>query len=69
MATQLKPTAYRFLLGVLLFTFVAASCNNKKEKEEPAQENTEQKVDPPPPPAQDTMKMDTADTRPVKPGD
>lgn len=70
MIKVLRPVIFRLVFGLLLFSFVASACNNKKEKEEPAKENTEEKVEPPPAPVQqDTTKMDTADTRPVKPAD
>ncbi|HMU47718.1 MAG TPA: hypothetical protein PKC72_15210 [Chitinophagaceae bacterium] len=71
MIKAFKPFAFRLVFGLLLFAVVAAACNsNKDKKEEPAKENTEEKMEPPPAPVQqDTMKMDTADTRPVKPAD
>lgn len=54
---------------MLSFLFVA--CNNKgkeKKDEAPADTTKTEEVAPPPPPV-DTTKMDTVDTRPVKPAD
>lgn len=71
MNSQIKKTAYRLLLGAFLFSFVVA-CNSKKDKkEEPPKEDTTKVETPPPAPMPDTTKMDkdTADTRPVKPGE
>jgi hypothetical protein len=53
-----KPKlALLFILGIMLTTFVAISCNNNSsDKKEPA--TPENKVD--------SSKMDSASTRPVK---
>lgn len=69
MASQLKKTAYKIILGVFMASFIVASCNNDgKEKKDDKMEDTT-KVEQTPPPPIDTTKMDTADTRPVKTGD
>lgn len=70
MISQTKKTVYRFLLGALLLSFVVVACNNKgkEKKEEAPADTTKTEVAPPPPPV-DTTKMDTVDTRPVKPAD
>ncbi len=79
MTNQLRKTAYRFALGAMLVSFSVASCNDSKTKEtKEVTDTTSTKIDnttPPPPPmdttmtGDTTMKKDTADTRPVKPGD
>ena len=73
MTSQAKKTAYRLLLGAFMFSLVAGACNNKKDKKEDTPKEDTVKVDsmPPPPPKDDTagMDKDTADTRPVKPGE
>ncbi len=77
MTNQLRKTAYRLAIGALLVSFVA--CNDSKTKEtKEVTDTTSTKMDntTPPPPPMDTTKVmdttkkkDTADTRPVKPGD
>jgi hypothetical protein len=72
MTSKARQTIFRLFLGTFLLVFVATACNNKKDKkEEPVKEDTV-KVEPAPmPPVEDTTMMDkdTADTRPVKPGE
>ena len=70
MISQTKKTVYRLMLGAFLLSFVVVACNNKgkEKKEEAPADTTKTEVAPPPPPV-DTTKMDTVDTRPVKPAD
>lgn len=75
MTSQIKKTAYRLLLGVLLISFTVASCNNKKDKkEEPATGDTLKPAttEPTTTPTQtpdSTGKVDTLGDKPVKPGE
>ena len=73
MTTRANQTALRFMLAAFLLVTVAVSCNNKKDKKEETKKEDTVKVEPAPmPPVQnDTTMMDkdTADTRPVKPGE
>ena len=79
MTNQLRKTAYRLALGVMLVSFTGVACNDSKTKEtKEVTDTTSTKMDntvPPPPPMDTTAmkdttkKKDTADTRPVKPGD
>ncbi|HUR66325.1 MAG TPA: hypothetical protein VMZ03_08220 [Chitinophagaceae bacterium] len=72
MTSHTHKTVYRLFLGALMLSFVIA-CNSKKDKKVDTATADTVKVDstPPPPPMKDTMGMDkdTADTRPVKPGE
>jgi hypothetical protein len=69
MTNKMTRLAGQVLLGFLALAFTVA-CNSKKEKEtkDTVQDTaTVKPLDPPPnPPIEDTAKMDTADTRPVK---
>ena len=69
MISQTKKTVYRLLLGAFMLSFVVVACNNKgkEKKDETPQDTTTIEVAPVPP--VDTSKMDTVDTRPVKPAD
>lgn len=61
----------KILTGFIMLAVVAVACNNKKEKkEDPPKEDTTT-VAPVAPVQIDTTQMDkdTADTRPVKPGE
>lgn len=70
MTNQIKKTAYRLLLGVMLLSFTVAACNNKKEKkEEPATTDTLKPAPPPVQPIDTTGKKDSLDDKPVKPGE
>lgn len=73
MTSQIKKTAYRLLLGVMLLSFTVASCNNKKEKKEEPSTTDTLKPAPEPAPVQpiDTTgkKKDSLDDKPVKPGE
>ncbi|MGQ0740628.1 MAG: hypothetical protein ACT4OJ_16385 [Bacteroidota bacterium] len=73
MTSQMRKTAFSVLLGALMVCFVFAACNNKKDKKDdtPKEDTTKVDMPPPPPPMDDTagMDKDTADTRPVKPGE
>lgn len=70
MISQTKKTVYSLLLGACMLSFTVVACNNKgkEKKEEAPADTTKTEVAPPPPPV-DTTKMDTVDTRPVKPAD
>jgi hypothetical protein len=71
MTSQTKKTIYSLLLGAFMLSFAVVACNNKgkdKKEEAPADTTKVEEVAPPPPPV-DTTKMDTVDTRPVKPAD
>ena len=52
MNLKMPKSAYRLILGVILLSFVAASCGNKKAKEKEAPKDTVVKkpVDPGTPP-------------------
>jgi hypothetical protein len=52
------------ILGVLLLSAVATSCNDSETTKESVSDTTT--IVTPPPSTPDTMKMDTASTRPVK---
>jgi hypothetical protein len=72
MTSQTKRTAYRLLMGAFMLSLVTVACNNKKDKKVEVTTEDTTKVDTtPPPPPMDTagMDKDTADTRPVKPGE
>ncbi|HEY6062126.1 MAG TPA: hypothetical protein VIV35_00875 [Chitinophagaceae bacterium] len=43
MNLKMPKLAYRLILGVFLFAFVASSCGNKKAKEKEASKDTIQK--------------------------
>ncbi len=67
MATKKPSQIFQFILGVILLSFVTA-CNSSSEKTETT-DTTTIKTDTMPPAMTapvDTMKMDTATTRPVK---
>ncbi|MBL7745302.1 MAG: hypothetical protein JNN00_17640 [Chitinophagaceae bacterium] len=64
-----KPKLALLLLsGLFLFTTAVISCNNGDSEKKDAGADTATKKEPATPPenTQDTTKMDTADTRPVK---
>ncbi len=67
MTNKMSKFLNQVLFGVLVLAFTVA-CNNKKDgdKKDPPPDTATVKPLDPPPPANDTMKMDTADTRPVK---
>ena len=71
MIHQMRKTAYSVILGALMISFVFAACNSKKDKKDDAPTEDTTKVEPVPAPMPDTTQMDkdTADTRPVKPGE
>ena len=70
MIQQIRKTAYSVILGALMVSFVFAACNSKKDKKDDAPtEDTTTKVEPAPMPDTTKMDTDTADTRPVKPGE
>ena len=66
MATKKPTVIFQFILGLILLSFVTA-CNSGSEKTETT-DTTTIKTDTMPAavPPVDTMKMDTATTRPVK---
>lgn len=65
---KVKLTHTVFMMGIVLSIFTA--CNNSGETKETVTDSTTIKMDnttvPPAPVIVDTMKMDTATTRPVK---
>lgn len=68
MMNKMPKAALQFFVGVLFLSFVIA-CNNKKEgeKTDDKVEDTTKTMDAPPPAqVEDTTKMDSADTKPVK---
>jgi len=71
MTSASKKTVCSLLMGAFMLSFLFVACNNKgkeKKDEAPADTTKTEEVAPPPPPV-DTTKMDTVDTRPVKPAD
>lgn len=70
MTTTIRKNFSKILLALFLLSFVAVACKNKKDKKEetPAADTTKVEAMPP---ATDTTAMDkdTADTRPVMPGE
>lgn len=72
MTSQIKKTAFRFLLGAMLLSFAVVACNNKKDKkEEPSGPDTTKVVAPPAQTPDSTGKNtgDTLNDKPVKPGE
>ncbi len=67
MATKKPKLILQFILGIILLSF-ATACNSSSEKTETI-DSSAVKIDSMPPGMMapvDTMKMDTAKTRPVK---
>ncbi len=71
MIRQMRNNFLKTVMGLFMLSFVFVACNDASDKKADAPaEDTTQTVTPEPTPApamDTTMKVDTADTRPVKP--
>ncbi|MBK7288763.1 MAG: hypothetical protein KBF82_06080 [Chitinophagaceae bacterium] len=71
MISKMRNNFLKTVMGLFILSFVFVACNNEGEKKEdttPADTTVTVTPETTPAPAIDTtMKVDTADTRPVKP--
>lgn len=68
----MRKNLSKIFLGVFMLSFIVACGDNKDKKADAPKDDTATKVEAPPPMPPDTaqvMDKDTADTRPVKPGE
>jgi len=68
MATKKLKIFFQVIIGIFILSFVAAACNGGGEKKETT-DSTSMKSDTMAPAPIDTTKMDTAKSKPVKPGE